>query len=192
MMRRWDLQPPTASRQCTAIADKQRRRGGALVELLILAPVMLFFLWIIVDFGRILPFYIQLEIAAQAGAQYAEQHWRLPAGWEPGDSLWSNETAEKAAIRAAAVAAVNLNPSLAAGDVDVTMVCECPPDLSASEPTCSDRSDDSCGEGNGYPWIMIRVRVQKDFSVATPFMQRFMQPFLQDNPPAKEVTYRVD
>ena len=149
-----------------------RNRGSALVEFVVLVPLLLLILVGLFDFGRAIPWAIRIEYAAHAGVMYAYQ--KYSADQTADDYFLTEEDKPDVVARVNAATGVSLDA------VNVTANCEChrldldedPPELDAAIVDCS---TDECMEINcdgekcdkGDPEVIVQVTVTDKFEPAT-------------------------
>ena len=128
--------------------------GNAAVEFGIIAPVLVGLLVPIADFGFYIFDQMQLNLAAQAGMEYAARN-----SWDP------------AATQQAAISA---SPSLnlTAQNVNVSQYCGCPSGGSIVQQNCNDPNTGqqaNCNNDPNQPLVGIYVNVTTTFQYNTLF-----------------------
>ena len=140
----------------SAFRHRHRTRGQALVEFVIVLPVMLLILLVAVDFGRLFFSYIAVNNAAREGANYASLH---AADVDSGFPLTAYETET---INAASGEA-NVQGQRGEGALTVDPpFCFTPP---ATKMDCDAASDFAPGIGN-----QVRVTASLSFTFFTPII----------------------
>lgn len=129
-------------------------RGNAAVEFGIIAPVLLGLLVPVADFGVYIYDQMQLNLAAQAGMEYAARN-----GWVP------------AAIQQAAI---NASPTLnlTVQNVAVSEFCGCPSGSTIVQQNCSDPNSGqqaNCNNDPAQPLVGTYVNVTTTYQFNTLF-----------------------
>jgi TadE-like protein len=119
------------------IAKRGRNTGQALVEFALVIPLMLLFIFAIVDFGRVIYMYSVLSDVAREGARYAIVHGSLATGGVDPQSGpgTSDPTGSTYVVPAAKAVAFGLNPSSVRVGVCWGFDCTVPADCSAGSST---------------------------------------------------------
>jgi Flp pilus assembly protein TadG len=126
------------------------RRGGALLELAVVMPILLMLVVGTIDFGRVFYRGMAVAQAARAGAEFGAQN--------------TGASANEAGIKNAAITSVASDLTLVDGDIAWSRSCECATDtgvFSATSPAndCSA----SCAVGS-HLVIAVNVTVTKGFT----------------------------
>jgi len=129
-------------------------RGNAAVEFAIIAPVLLGLLVPTADFGLYIYDKMQLNLAAQAGMEYAARNGWVPAGIQQ--------------------AAINASPSLnlTAQNVSASQFCGCPSGNTIAQQNCNDLNTGQqahCGNNPANPLVGTYVNVTTTFQYNTLF-----------------------
>ena len=129
-------------------------RGNAAVEFAIVAPVLLGLLVPIADYGLYIYDQMQLNLAAQAGMEYAARNGWVPTGIQQ--------------------AAINASPSLnlAAQNVSSSEFCGCPSGTSISVQNCNDPNTGlqaHCSNDPAQPLVGTYVNVTTTYQFNTLF-----------------------
>jgi len=132
--------------------DLRRRsqRGQAFVEFVLLLPILVLFLMVIIDVGRIAYFYSAIQNAAREGARYGAIHWN--------DSMRTVHIRE--AVR-------RLTASLHEDDMGIT---------SGYQWTVNEVWQDSCPTVLEIDIEVVCVTVTYNFLPATPILARLFDP----------------
>jgi Flp pilus assembly protein TadG len=138
----------------TARRGVASERGNAAVEFAILAPVLIGLLVPIADFGLYIYDQMQLNLAAQAGMEYAARNGWVPAGIQQ--------------------AAINASPSLnlTAQDVSASQFCGCPSGNTIKQQNCSDPNTGqqaNCNNDPAQPLVGSYVNVTTTYQFNTLF-----------------------
>ena len=128
--------------------------GNAAVEFAIIAPVLLGLLVPIADFGLYTYDQMQLNLAAQAGMEYAARNGWVPAGIKQ--------------------AAVNASPSLnlTTANVNASQFCGCPSGNTIAQQNCSDPNTGQqahCNNDPAQPLVGTYVNVTATYQFNTLF-----------------------
>ena len=129
-------------------------RGNAAVEFAIIAPVLVGLLVPIADFGLYIYDQMQLNLAAQAGMEYAARNGWNPTGFQQ--------------------AAINASPSLnlTAQSVNASQFCGCPSGTAIAQQNCSDPNTGQqahCGNNAANPLVGTYVNVTATYQYNTLF-----------------------
>lgn len=158
-----------------------RTMGLAMVEFVIVAPLLLLLLFGVIDVAYALKFSIDLMTCAQAGALYGYKTWFV------GQGAIAGKPAETNIISAAANALLDRKnlAIITSSNVTVTKTCTvCPTGTSISDPlancdtvdtvTSSVTCKDALGVVYGPPQIFLTVSVSKAYTASlTPFNRIF-------------------
>ncbi len=128
--------------------------GNAAVEFAIIAPVLLGLLVPVADFGIYIYDQMQLNLAAQAGMEYAARNGWVPAGIQQ--------------------AAINASPTLklTAQNVNSSEFCGCPSGNTIAQQNCNDPNTGQqahCGNNAANPLVGTYVNVTTTFQYNTLF-----------------------
>ncbi|HEV2551362.1 MAG TPA: TadE/TadG family type IV pilus assembly protein [Stellaceae bacterium] len=128
--------------------------GNAAVEFAIIAPVLVGLLVPIADYGLYIYDQMQLNLAAQAGMEYAARNGWVPAGIQQ--------------------AAINASPTLnlTAQNVSSSEFCGCPSGTSITVQNCNDPNTGQqahCGNNAANPLVGTYVNVTTTFQYNTLF-----------------------
>jgi Flp pilus assembly protein TadG len=129
-------------------------RGNAAVEFAIVAPVLLGLLVPIADYGLYIYDQMQLNLAAQAGMEYAARNGWVPTGIQQ--------------------AAINASPSLnlTAQNVSSSEFCGCPSGTSIAVQNCNDPNTGQqahCSNDPAQPLVGTYVNVTATYQFNTLF-----------------------
>jgi Flp pilus assembly protein TadG len=129
-------------------------RGNSAVEFAIIAPVLLALLVPVADFGLYIYDQMQLNLAAQAGMEYAARN-----GWVP-DGIQQ--------------AAINASPTLnlTAQNVSASEFCGCPNGNTIAQQNCNDPNTGQqahCANNAANPLVGTYVNVTATFQYNTLF-----------------------
>ncbi len=138
-----------AARRCIA-----SERGNAAVEFAIIAPVLIGLLVPVADFGLYIYDQMQLNLAAQAGMEYAARNGWIPAGIQQ--------------------AAINASPTLnlTAQNVNAAEFCGCPSGNTIAQQNCNDPNTGQqahCNNDPAQPLVGTYVNVTATFQYNTLF-----------------------
>jgi Flp pilus assembly protein TadG len=131
-----------AYRRLAALLDA--RDGNAVVEFSIAAPVLAIIFVPLIDIGMAVYQQMQVQDAAQAGAQYAMAH-----GW--------NSSAIQSAVTSATALSVSASPA-------PSKTCGCPDGSSVSSATCGSTCSDGKTAG-----IYVTVGAQVTYTPLLPY-----------------------
>jgi len=128
--------------------------GNAAVEFAIIAPVLVGLLVPIADFGLYIYDQMQLNLAAQAGMEYAARNGWIPAGIQQ--------------------AAINASPSLnlTAQNVNASEFCGCPSGTTIVQQNCNDPNTGQqahCNNDPAQPLVGTYVNVTTTYQYKTLF-----------------------
>jgi Flp pilus assembly protein TadG len=129
-------------------------RGNAAVEFAIITPVLLALLVPIADYGIYIYDQMQLNLAAQAGMEYAARNGWIPAGIQQ--------------------AAINASPTLnlTAQDVSSSEFCGCPSGTTIVQQNCNDPNTGQqahCSNDPAQPLVGTYVNVTTSYQFNTLF-----------------------
>jgi len=155
----WATNSRRATQLLTRLGRVARRgvaseRGNAAVEFAIIAPVLVGLLVPIADFGLYIYDQMQLNLAAQAGMEYAARN-----GWNP---------------TGIQQAAINASPSLklAVSNVNASQFCGCASGTTIAQQNCSDPNTGQqahCGNNAANPLVGTYVNVTATYQYNTLF-----------------------
>jgi Flp pilus assembly protein TadG len=99
-----------------------RRRGVAVAELAVLAPVLAFLFLMVIDFARIFYYSITIENCAEVSALFASQCWdNQNQQWIGNVQYWQGPSSSVSGAQGAGeLDGTNLSPALADSNINVT------------------------------------------------------------------------